>query len=506
MRIVAGLLLCCALIAPRAADAAPTGQLTWAVHVTIAPTWFDPAETPGIVTPFMLLYAMHDGLLKPMPGNALAPSLAESWSASKDGLSYEFTLRKNAKFHDGSPVTAEDVKFSFERYRGTAAALLKAKVARVETPAPAKVRFVLKQPWPDFITFYATPATGANWIVPKKYVERVGEDGFKKAPIGAGPYRFVRFTPGVELVVEAFEQYWRKTPNVKTLVFRVIPDEATRLAALKRNEVDIAYSITGALAEELQRTPGLTLAPTHFTFTVWVLFTDQWNPKSPWHDRRVRLAANHAIDRQAINHAAYLGKSKLAFSFVPSGMEYFWSPPPYGYDPKKAKALLAEAGYPNGFDAGEYSAEMIYGSAIGEPVNGYFQHVGIRSKLRLMERAAFFAAYGEKRLKDVVQSGSGAPGNAATRIEQYAVTGGRYTYGTYPEIDGLFSEQANETNPRVRQQILHKIQQLIHERVMFAPIIEPAFLNGVGPRVAFHGLGAVGNFPYSSPYEDLKLK
>ena len=507
MRIAfAGLWLLCVLCVPGAVAAAPTGQLTWAVHVTIAPTWFDPAETPGIVTPFMLLYAMHDGLLKPMPGNPLAPSLAESWSASKDGLSYDFVLRKGAKFHDGTPVTAEDVKFSFERYKGAAAAQLKARVARVDVVDAARVRFVLKQPWADFMTFYATPATGASWIVPKKYVEKVGEEGFKKAPIGAGPFKFVRFNPGVELVLEAFEGYWRKAPNVKTLVFRVIPDESTRLAALKRGEVDVAYSITGALAEELQRTPGLTLAPTHFTFTVWVLFTDQWNPKSPWHDKRVRLAANHAIDRQGINQAAYLGKSKLAFSFVPSGMEYFWAPPPYSYDVKKAKALLAEAGYPNGFEAGEYTAEMIYGSAIGEPVNNYFQQVGIRSKLRLMERAAFFKEYGEKTLKHVVQSGSGAPGNAPTRIEQYAVTGGRYTYGTYPEIDGLFSEQSAETNPRVRQQILHKIQQLIHDRVMFAPIIEPAFLNGVGSRVAFHGLGAVANFPYSSPYEDLKLK
>ena len=104
-------------------------------------------------------------------------------------------------------------------------------------------------------------ATGAGWIVPKKYVEKVGDDGFKKAPIGAGPYKFVSFTPGVELVLEAFERYWRKTPSVKRLVLKVIPDESTRLAALKRGEVDIAYSIRGELAEELQRTPGLTLKP-----------------------------------------------------------------------------------------------------------------------------------------------------------------------------------------------------------------------------------------------------
>src|SRR5215813_6167772 len=98
----------------------PAGQLTWAIHVSLAPTWFDPAETQGIITPFMVLYALHDALVKPMPGDLRSPCLAESWSASEDGLSYEFVLRKNAKFHNGEPVTAEDVKFSFERYRGNA--------------------------------------------------------------------------------------------------------------------------------------------------------------------------------------------------------------------------------------------------------------------------------------------------------------------------------------------------------------------------------------------------
>jgi peptide/nickel transport system substrate-binding protein len=342
--------------------------------------------------------------------------------------------------------------------------------------------------------------------VPKKYVEKVGEDGFKKAPVGAGPYRFVSFKPGVELTLEAFDGYWRKTPNVKTLVFRVIPDESTRLAALKRGEVDIAYSITGPLAEELKRTPGLTLTPTFFPFTIWIVFTEQWDPKSPWHDRRVRLAANLAIDRQSINQAAYLGYSKLAHSFVPQGMEYFWAPPPYAYDAMRAKQLLAEAGYPNGFDAGDFSAEAVYGAAIGEPVVNYLQAVGIRLKLRLLERAAFYQELGEKKLRPVVQNGSGAPGNAPTRIEVNAVTGGRYAYGAYPDIDGLFSEQANEMNPRVRQQLLFKIQQMIHERVMFGPVIEPAFLNGVGPRAAVSGLGLIKNHAYSAPYEDLKLK
>src|SRR5207248_1954677 len=216
-------------------------------------------------------------------------------------LTYDFVLRQGVKFHNGDPVTAEDVKFSFERYRGTSHDLLKSRVAAIETPDARHVRFKLNKPWPDFLTFYAS-ATGAGWIVPKKYVEKVGDDAFKKAPVGAGPYKFVSFTPGVELVMETFDGYWRKTPSVKRLVLKSIPDESTRLAALKRGEVDIAYSIRGELADELAHTPGLTLkAPVPGTQCLY--FPDQWDPKSPWHDERVRRAARLAMDLEGINRA-----------------------------------------------------------------------------------------------------------------------------------------------------------------------------------------------------------
>ena len=128
-RAVLSLLLVGYALSPAAAA---DGQMTWGVHISLAPTWFDPAEAPGIITPFMIYYALHDALVKPMPGQRMAPSLAESWSASPDGLTYEFVLRKGVKFHNGDPVTAEDVKFSFERYRGAAAQLLKQKVAAVD--------------------------------------------------------------------------------------------------------------------------------------------------------------------------------------------------------------------------------------------------------------------------------------------------------------------------------------------------------------------------------------
>ena len=493
------------LLVAAPAVAAPEGELTWAVHISLAPTWFDPAETPSVITPFMMLYALHDALVKPMPGHPLAPSLAESWSLSKDGLVYEFVLRKGVKFHNGDPVSAEDVKFSLERYKGGAAATFKARVAGVDVVDPQRVRIRLKQPWPDFMTFYGSPATGAGWIVPKKYVEKVGDEGFKRHPVGAGPYRFVSFQPGVELVLEANESYWRKTPSVKRLIFRSVPDDTTRLAMLKRGEADIAYSLRGPLGEEVRRTPGLTLKAAIPTFTEWLVFVEQWDPKSPWADRRVRLAANLAIDRKALNDSEYLGFARVSSSIIPHEFQFYWPAPPYPHDGKRAKALLAEAGYPNGFDAGDLSTDAVY-AATGEAVINDFRAVGIRARLRPLERAAFYKADQEKSFKNLVRPGSAAGGNAATRIEAFVVTGGIRAYGGYPDIDGLFREQAVEVDPKKREALLHRIQQLMHERVMFAPILEPAFLSGVGARVEESGIGLISGIPFSLPYEELRLK
>src|SRR5262245_33764226 len=129
------------LLAAPAAKDEPSGQMTWAVHVTIAPTWFDPAETPGNITPFMLMYALHDALFKPMPDDHMAPSLATRWQQSPDGLTYDFELRQGVTFHNGDPFTAEDVAFSFARYKGAGAGELKKQVKAVEVVTPHQVRF-----------------------------------------------------------------------------------------------------------------------------------------------------------------------------------------------------------------------------------------------------------------------------------------------------------------------------------------------------------------------------
>jgi peptide/nickel transport system substrate-binding protein len=483
--------------------AGPDGQLTWGVHISLAPTWLDPAEMSGIITPYMVYYALHDALVKPMPGKPFAPSLAESWSLSDDGLIYEFVLRKDAKFHNGEAVTSDDVKFSYERYRGSSSKPLKDHVAAVETPDPLHVLFKLKEPWPDFLTFYAS-ATAAAWIVPKKYVEQVGDEGFKKAPVGAGPYKFVSFTPGVELTMEAFDQYWRKKPSVHRVVFKVIPDESTRLAALKRGEIDIAYSIRGELAEELEHTKGLTLKPTVIQAPFWLYFADQWDEKSPWHDQRARLAASLAIDYKTINQALTLGLSKITGSIIPDNFAYYWQPPAPKYDPAKAKQLLAEAGHANGFDAGDYYCDISY-SNVAEAVQNNLQTVGIHVKLRPLERAAFFKGYAEKSFKNIIQGASGAFGNAATRLQAFVVKDGTYVYGSYPDIDALFQQQGGELNLKKREAMLHKIQELVQERSIYAPIWQLAFINGAGPRVGESGLGLITGHAYSAPYEDITL-
>jgi peptide/nickel transport system substrate-binding protein len=485
--------------------AAPEGQLTWAIHVSLAPTWFDPADTLGLITPFMVLYALHDAMVKPMPGKLQAPCLAESWSASEDSLTYEFVLRDGVKFHNGEPVTAEDVKFSFERYRGAAHEVMKSQVAAIEAPDPRHVRFKLKKPWPDFLTFYSS-ASGAGWIVPKKYVEKVGDEGFKNAPIGAGPYKFVSFTPGVELVLEAFDGYWRKTPSVKRLVMKVIPDESTRLAALKRGEVDIAYSIRGELAQDLQKTPGLSLKPVVLQAPNWLYFPEQWDPKSPWHDLRVRQAANLAIDRDGMSKALFLGYCKITNSIIPYTFEYYWQPPAAVYDPDKAKKLMAEAGYADGFDAGLLHCDSSYANMAEVSINN-LQAIGIRARLQPIERAGFFAGYsGKKYSRGIIQGASAAFGNTATRMTSFVVKGGAFVYGSYPDIDALYPQQADEIDREKRAAILDKMQQLVVDKAIYAPIWQLGFLNGTGPRVGESAFGLIPGFAYTAPFEDITIK
>jgi peptide/nickel transport system substrate-binding protein len=479
-------------------------KLVFALHVTTSPGWFDPVEAPAQITPFGILYALHDAVVRPLPGERMAPALAASWTESPDGRVYEFKLRTGLKFHNGDPCTAEDVQYSFTRYKGAGAKELQSKVAQVEVVDPLTVRFHLREPWPDFMTFYGTTATAAGIVVPKKYLEQVGAEGFQKAPVGLGPYKFVSYTPGGDLVLEAYQGYWRKVPNIKRLIIKSVPEGTTRLAMLKTGEADIAFALEGQVADAVQRDPNFTLVYTLHASGFWLEFPEQWDPKSVWADKRVRLAVNYALDRQAINEAACLGFCPPAGVIVPRVMEYALPAEPLPYNLQKARQLLAEAGYPNGFDAGELTPIPPF-FTVGEAVLNALQAIGIRVRQRTLERAAFLSAWREKKLRGLVVVAVGTAGNAATRAGEFICSQGAFASGGYPDIDTLCQQQAVERERTRREVLLHRIQQLTIERVMFAPIIDFRALVGLGPRIAEHALDTIPLHAFPA-WEDVRLK
>jgi peptide/nickel transport system substrate-binding protein len=498
---VAALLLAVAAPAPAAE---PAGEVAVSFHVTLAPSWFDPSTAPPQITPFGVMYAIHDALVRPLPGQKMGGSLAESWTESRDGLVYEFKLRRGQRFHNGDPVTAEDVKFSFDRYNGAGARELRARVKALDVVDPLTVRFTLKEPWPDFMTFYGTTATAAGIVLPKKYFESVGPDGFKQKPVGAGPYKFVSQRPGIEIVLEANPAYWRHAPHVKKLTLKSVPDSTTRLAMLRSGETDYALFLDGPEAQTLKDDARYKLLDTRHASIFWIEFAEQWDPKSPWNDKRLRQAVNYALDRKGTNEAACLGFCPPAGVIVPRVMDFALQVPPHPYDPQKAKQLLAQAGYPNGIDAGEFTPIPGFATVAESALNN-LNTAGIRVRMRLMERAAFYAAWQQKKLRGLFLTAVGNSGNAASRVESFMYSKGPYAYGGYPDLDEMFLQQGRERDAAKREAILHKIQQLTIDRVMYAPIMDLRGLIGVGPRVADHAYHTIPMHAFPA-YEDIRVK
>ncbi len=244
------------------ARAAAKGKIVLAWHAGFASRWLDPQEHDGTATPDNFMTALHDALIKNQ-GTELYdhPALAERFAIAADAKSATFTLRKGIKFHNGEPVTPQDVKFSYENYRGAKADVFKKKTERVEIVDDRTVRFIFKEPFLDFATLFGTANVAApGWVVPEKYYKQVGADGFKQKPIGAGPYKLLRLEPGVKIEMEAFDGYYRPV-NVKQLVMISVPEPATRVAMLERGEADIIYFVPGELINKVGKLPGVTLAP-----------------------------------------------------------------------------------------------------------------------------------------------------------------------------------------------------------------------------------------------------
>ena len=319
--------------------------------------------------------------------------------------------------------------------------------------------------------------------MPKKYVEKVGDEGFKKAPIGAGPYKFVSFTPGVELVLEAFEQYWRKTPAREAAgASKVIPDETTRLAALKRGEVDIAYSIRGELAEELQRTPGLTLKPAVIQATFWLYFADQWDPKSPWHDQRVRQAASLA--HRPPGHQPGADPRLLAAhrQHHPARLRVLLAAAAPVYDPAAAKQLLAEAGYPQGFDAGDYYCDASYANLGEAVVNNLQDGRHPRASCGRSSAPPSSSGYAEKKFKNIIQGAQRRLRQRRHADRGLRRQGRRLRLRQLPRHRRAVPAAGGRARPRsgARRSCTGSSSSCT-SKAIYAPIWQLAFLNGVGP-------------------------
>src|SRR5437867_6184038 len=234
------------------AGAAAKGKIDLAWHAGLASRWLDPQEHDGTATPDNFITPIHDALIK-HPGAELYNhlALAEHFTLAADSKSATFTLRKGIKFQNGEPVTPQDVKFSYESYRGAKADVFKRKTDRVEIVDDRTIRFLFKEPFLDFAVLFGTAnVAGAGWVVPEKYYKQVGADAFKQKPIGAGPYRLVRQEPGVKIEMEAFDGYYRPV-SVKQLVMISLPEAATRVAKLESVEADIIYFGPGELINKV---------------------------------------------------------------------------------------------------------------------------------------------------------------------------------------------------------------------------------------------------------------
>ena len=482
--------------------ASPKGVLKASVHWGISADWLDPSM-PGLgnASDFVLRF-YHDALVKPMPGELYAPGLAESWTIRPDYKVFEFKLRKGVKFHNGDEMTAEDVVFTFQRYKGTNAKILRDKLEKVEALNPNLVRVTFKSSFPNFFEYFLTGTSSVGWILPKKYIERVGDAEFKKNPVGCGPYKFVEFKPDQRMVGEAFEGFWRKVPNIKRIEFIFIKELPTRYAMIKRGEIDIATLIQDVFYQRVKNDPSLRLLNPLSSANWIVHMASQWDPKSPWSDPRVRKAASLAIDRKSLADIHMPGgkpHGTLGLDGDPEGIEL--APDPY--DPGQAKKLLAEAGYPKGFHGGTYVPYDGPYWPYSEQIANYWKAIGITLDTVLVDRAAWPA----KRR-------GGMKGATFIDVTQQATIGGRLEYllgplkyGTYPDIQALWERYVATVDPAQRKATIGQIQKMIYDRTMFIPLNTVTSPAALGPHVKGDPYKIKRPYPiwYISPMEDVEL-
>jgi peptide/nickel transport system substrate-binding protein len=498
-----------------AATVFPKGKMVLAWHTNIAARWLDPQQHDGTASGDNFLMALQDALIKNFREVRYDhPALAERYEFAEDATSATFRLRPGIKFHDGSPVTPEDVKWSYEHYRGAWSEVLHEKTQGVEIIDDRSVRFHFNSPFLDFPILLGTAnVCGAGWVVPAKYYEKVGQDGFMQKPIGAGPYKLVSQQPGVKLEFEAFEDYYRPV-HVKQFTMVSVPEAATRLAMLERGEADIMYFVPGELIDRVKNNPKLMLAPV-VSGNWWLEFPGFQDPKSPFHDKRVRQAISLAIDREAINQAESGGMGVVDGNWINDDVEYYIQWPKWERDVAKAKQLMTEAGYPNGFNVDWITPVPNFYSR-GERIVAQLQSIGIRAKLQVMERGVFQkkmeGGLKEWRGVQIIMNATRIGGTWSNWYDSMFKCGGFQARDFFcvTDLDDKFKQYLASYDAEERKNLAEQIQREILENYYFVPVFRHAFVNAIGPRIAATKWQDVfptymtAGYPY--PWEDIELK
>ncbi len=495
----------------------PKGTLTVAQHFALDPGWLNPVEhqLTGVQQEFD--YFVQDALIKPMPQSDSTYSLAEHAEMTADYKNAAFRLRAGLKFQDGTPLTSADVQWTYENFRGARAQLFHDKLDGIEIVDDRTIIFRFKEPFIDFMDLYNGANSGIGWIVSGKYYEQVGKDGFKQHPMGAGPYKLVSQEVGSQMVFEAWDGYWRRSPGAATIIVKAIRDPASRLAGLQTGELDLAFGMTGKLLPRVLADKNLRWDK-NFTSS-WFLAFPGYNEKdSPFHDKRVREAVSLALNRTFLSKQETQGIGPPWGNWLSSEQRDVLRGdgsdlPVPEYNPEKAKKLLGEAGFPNGFEFDSYVPFPPYFD-LAQRIIADLAAVGIRGKLEVLEGPAYQAknAQGRKGFsgnRTIVQRIDVR--SAAEAIPIVAVCDGPAPMVCEPNIDALWKKHEASLDPEERESLSAEIQHLLIKGYYFVPIYMNPFVHAVGPRVlpegeGFHRYWDTKRAPFPYPWEDWRVK
>jgi peptide/nickel transport system substrate-binding protein len=359
------------------------GQLTVAIGTD--PQNLDPDQVRAGTDLYTIVNIFEQLLSRDVKGN-LVPALAKSWVVSPDGLQYTFTLRTDVKFQNGDPMTADDVKFSFERFKdpklGNIYAFLLANMTAVDVLAPDQVRVTLSQPDGAFLS-----ALAYAYIVPMKYIQQVGDQQFAQAPIGTGPWTFKTRQIGQSLDFTRNDAYWGDKPGYNSLQFRIIPDDNARVSALQAGEVDMIAQVPPQSVPSLQKNSSLSVKQALGGEVIYV----GWNtvdPSLPVANPKVRQALAMAIDTQSLEQTVLGGLGVLMSGLSP--LDVGWDPKDVKqqpYDPAGAKKLLADAGFPNGFSMdfiAPVNGRLPNSEQVAQALGGFWEAIGVHTNVQLI--------------------------------------------------------------------------------------------------------------------------